>query len=61
MAYVSSTTYLLTRLPHASLYEYNGRQIELFDMNLMNYTLFFIRIWSISIFRPRLNKKLRIS
>ena len=44
MAYVSSTTYLLIRLPHASLYEYNGRQIELFDMNLMNYTLFFIRI-----------------
>ena len=44
MAYVSSTTYLLTRLPHASLYGYNGRQTELFDMNLMNYTLFFIRI-----------------
>ena len=27
MAYESSTTYLLTRLPHASLYYYNGKQI----------------------------------
>ena len=36
MAYVSSTTHLLTRLPHAGLYKYNGRQIKLFDMNLMN-------------------------
>ena len=32
MAYESSTTYLLTRLPHAGLYNYNGRQIELFHM-----------------------------
>ena len=43
MAYLSSTTYLLTRLqkkfsscepkeelPHAGLYNYNGRQAELF-------------------------------
>ena len=29
MAYASSTTCLLTRLPHAGLYNYNGRQIEL--------------------------------
>ena len=28
----SSTTYLLTGLPHAGLYKYNGRQIELFHM-----------------------------
>ena len=28
MAYEGSTTYLLTRLPHAVLYDYNGRQIE---------------------------------
>ena len=45
MAYASSTTYLFTRLqktfsscepkeewPHAGLYNYNGRQIELFHM-----------------------------
>ena len=45
MAYESSTTYLFTRLqktfsscepkeewPHAGLYNYNGRQIELFHM-----------------------------
>ena len=32
MAYESSATYLFTRLPHAGLYNYNGRQIELFDM-----------------------------
>ena len=45
MAYVSSTTYLLTRLqkkfsiyepkkewPHADLYNYNGKQIEPFHM-----------------------------
>ena len=30
--YESSTTYLLTRLPHAGPYNYNGRQIELFRM-----------------------------
>ena len=33
MAYVSSTTYLLTKLTHAGLYNYNGRQIELFIRN----------------------------
>ena len=45
MAHASSTTYLFTRLqktfsifdpkeewPHAGLYNYNGRQIELFHM-----------------------------
>ena len=32
MAYESSTTYLLTRLPHAGLYNYNGKQIEPFHM-----------------------------
>ena len=32
MANASSATYLLTRLPHAGLYNYNGRQIELFHM-----------------------------
>ena len=33
MAYESSTTYLLTRSPHAAgLYNYNERQIELFHM-----------------------------
>ena len=32
MAYASSTAYLLTRLPHAAQYGYNGRQIELFHM-----------------------------
>ena len=32
MACESSTTYLLTRLPHAGLYNYNGRQIKLFHM-----------------------------
>ena len=49
MAYVSSTTYLLTRLqkkfsiyepkkewPHAGLYNYNGKQIEPFHMKLFN-------------------------
>ena len=30
MAYSSSATYLLTKLSHAGLYDYNGRQIELF-------------------------------
>ena len=29
MAYASSTAYLLPRLLHAGLYNYNGRQIEL--------------------------------
>ena len=32
MAYESSKTHLLTRLPHAGLYDYNGRQIELFHL-----------------------------
>ena len=32
MAYASSTTYLLIRLPHAGLYDYNGMQIELFHL-----------------------------
>ena len=36
MAYENSTTYLLTRLPHAgnqyNIWNYNGRQIELFHM-----------------------------
>ena len=32
MACESSTTYLLTGLPRAGLYNYNGRQIELFHM-----------------------------
>ena len=32
MACESSTTYLLTGLPRAGLYNYNGRQIELFRM-----------------------------
>ena len=36
MAYVSSTTYLLTRLPHTGLYNYNGRQIELFHKKWVN-------------------------
>ena len=49
MAYASSTTYLFTRLqktfsscepkeelPHAGLYNYNGRQIELFHMKWFN-------------------------
>ena len=31
MAYASSTTYLLTRLPHAGD-NYDGREIELFHM-----------------------------
>ena len=33
MAYSSSATYLLTKLSHAGLYDYNdynGRQVELF-------------------------------
>ena len=36
MAYASSTTYLLTRLPRAGLYNYNGRQIELFHLKWFN-------------------------
>ena len=49
MAYASSTTYLFTRLqktfnscetkeewPHRGLYNYNGRQIELFYMKWFN-------------------------
>ena len=32
MTYESSTTYSLTRLPHAGLYNYNGRQIEPFHL-----------------------------
>ena len=36
MAYESSTTYLLTGLPHAGLYNYNGRQIELFHMKWLD-------------------------
>ena len=32
MTYETSTTYSLTRLPHAGLYNYNGRQIELFHL-----------------------------
>ena len=32
MAYECPATYLFTRLPHASLHNYNGRQIELFHM-----------------------------
>ena len=30
MAYTSSATYLLTKLPHGGLYNHNGSQIELF-------------------------------
>ena len=36
MTYASSTTYLLTKLPHASLYIYNERQIDLFHMKWFN-------------------------
>ena len=32
MAYECSTAYLLTRLPHVGLPNYNGRQIEVFHM-----------------------------
>ena len=32
MACESLATYLLTELPHAGLYNHNGRQIELFHM-----------------------------
>ena len=37
MAYASSTTYLLAKLLHAGLYNYSGRQIELFYMKWFNY------------------------
>ena len=36
VAYASSTTYLLTRLSHAGLYNYNGRQMKLFHMRWFN-------------------------
>ena len=36
MAYASSTTYLLRKLPPASLYNYNGRQTELYYMKWFN-------------------------
>ena len=36
MAYANSTTHLLTKLPHAGLYKYNERQIELFHMKSFN-------------------------
>ena len=36
MGYAGSTTYLLTKLPHAGLYKYNGRQIELFYIKWFN-------------------------
>ena len=32
MPYERSATYFLTRLPHAGLYNHNGKQIELFRM-----------------------------
>ena len=34
MAYKSSTKYLWTRLLYAGLYNYNGRQIELFSYEI---------------------------
>ena len=36
MAYASAKTYLLTKLPHAGLYNYNGKQIEPFYMKCFN-------------------------
>ena len=36
MAFASSTTYLLTRLPHAGLHNYSGRQKELFHLKWFN-------------------------
>ena len=36
MAYASSTAYLLTKLPHVGLYNYNGKQIELFHLKCFN-------------------------
>ena len=32
MAYASSATYLLTKLPQASLYNYKEKQMELFHI-----------------------------
>ena len=45
MAYASSTTYSLTRLPRAGLYNYNERQIELFHLKWFNCGLWFNRAW----------------
>ena len=36
MAYTSSTTYLLTSLPQSGLYDYDGKQIELFHKKWFN-------------------------
>ena len=36
MDHASSATCLLIRLPHAGLYDYNGRQTELFQMKWLN-------------------------
>ena len=36
MAYASSTTHLLAKLLHACLYNYIGREIELFYMKCFN-------------------------
>ena len=36
MAYATSTTYLLTKL-NAGLYNYNGRQLELFYMKWFKF------------------------
>ena len=36
MANASSKPYLLTRLQHAGLYNYNGRQTELFYLTWFN-------------------------
>ena len=44
MAYASSTTYLLTRLPHAGLYNYDLRQIELFHLKWFNCE-YMSRVW----------------
>ena len=35
-SYASSKAYLLTRLSHAGLYNYNGTQVELFHMRWFN-------------------------
>ena len=37
MAYASLTMYLLTKLLHADLHNYNGRQIELFYTKWFNF------------------------
>ena len=39
MAYASSTTYLLTKLPQASLYNYKEKQMELFHIKWFNCRL----------------------